>query len=102
MYQQILSRLATSLQKPLPEPRRLFHGRGHMFEGLEHVNIDFFPPVLLITGYKPIVELQALIDAIRALDVSNQIKSVVCQQRSSKGAPAEWIWGEKYEVLTVE
>ena len=102
MYQQILSRLATSLQKPLLEPRRLFHGRGHMFEGLEHVNIDFFPPVLLITGYKPIVELQALIDAIKALDVSNQIKSVVCQRRSSKGAPAEWMWGEKYEVLTVE
>ena len=66
MYQQILSRLALSLQNPLPEPRRLFHGRGHMFEGLEHVNIDFFPPVLLLTGYKPIDELQELIDGTYA------------------------------------
>lgn len=102
MYQPIYNRLTTSLQNALPEPRRLFHGRGHMFEGLEHINIDFFPPVLLITGYKPIDELQALVDTIRELDVRDQIKSVVYQQRSSKGAPSEWVWGEKYEVLTVE
>jgi 23S rRNA (cytosine1962-C5)-methyltransferase len=31
---------------------RLFHGRGQLTPGLEHIVVDFFPPTLLITIYK--------------------------------------------------
>ncbi len=31
---------------------RLFHGRGNLYPGLEHVVVDYYPPTLLITLYK--------------------------------------------------
>ena len=33
------------------ESRRLMHGRGGFFEGWEHVAIDWFTPVILVTFY---------------------------------------------------
>lgn len=35
------------------EARRLFHGRGHCFDGLDDLVIDIFPPVIMITLYRP-------------------------------------------------
>jgi 23S rRNA (cytosine1962-C5)-methyltransferase len=33
---------------------RLFHGRGGRFPGCEHLALDVFPPVLLLTSFKPL------------------------------------------------
>jgi len=30
---------------------RIFHGRGGVFSGCEHLTLDWFPPVLLLTSY---------------------------------------------------
>lgn len=30
---------------------RVFHGRGHMYPGCEHLTLDYFPPVWLLTSY---------------------------------------------------
>ena len=48
------------------ECQRLFHGRGHAYDGLEYVNIDWLPPVILITVYKE-VDTQALQDLATSL-----------------------------------
>lgn len=32
--------------------RRIFHGRGGCFPGYEHITLDWFPPVLLLTSFK--------------------------------------------------
>jgi 23S rRNA (cytosine1962-C5)-methyltransferase len=41
------------IDKPnnLIETQRLFHGRGHAYPGLEHVNIDWIFPAIIITLY---------------------------------------------------
>lgn len=38
---------------PPPEARRLLHGRGCCFPGLEALTIDWYPPVLFATCYRP-------------------------------------------------
>ncbi|MDP2549140.1 class I SAM-dependent methyltransferase [Oceanobacter sp. 4_MG-2023] len=34
------------------EAQRLFHGRGHSEPGFEHINIDWYAPLLLVTVYR--------------------------------------------------
>jgi 23S rRNA (cytosine1962-C5)-methyltransferase len=36
------------------DAQRLFHGRGGLFPGCEHLALDAFPPVLLLTSFKPL------------------------------------------------
>jgi len=38
------------------DAQRLFHGRGGLFPGCEHLALDVFPPVLLLTAFKPLDE----------------------------------------------
>ncbi|QLE85085.1 SAM-dependent methyltransferase [Shewanella sp. Scap07] len=45
---------------------RLFHGRGCCYPGSEHINLDFFPPVVLLTSFKELDE-QALEQAHSAI-----------------------------------
>jgi len=48
--------------------QRLFHGRGGRFPGCEHLALDAFPPVLLLTSFKPLDDaaLAAVGDALAA------------------------------------
>ncbi|GIU53460.1 MULTISPECIES: class I SAM-dependent methyltransferase [Shewanella] len=45
---------------------RVFHGRGGRFEGFEHLCLDWFKPVLLLTSFKELSEAErfTLTDAI--------------------------------------
>ncbi|QDO83616.1 SAM-dependent methyltransferase [Shewanella psychropiezotolerans] len=36
------------------EVNRLFHGRGGLYPGAEHICLDWYPPVLLLTSFKPL------------------------------------------------
>ncbi len=51
-----IDRLAQHLHQSHPgdEAGRLFHGRGCLFPGLEQIALDWYPPVLLLTAFKPI------------------------------------------------
>lgn len=50
--QALLDAIATMA---LPtDAQRLFHGRGGRFPGSEHLALDAFPPVLLLTSFKPL------------------------------------------------
>ncbi|PLX75619.1 MAG: SAM-dependent methyltransferase [Desulfuromonas sp.] len=44
----ILSRKTENISD---QPRRLFHGRGRTLPGYEFINIDWYPPLVLITLY---------------------------------------------------
>ncbi|MCG9696319.1 class I SAM-dependent methyltransferase [Shewanella sp. Isolate11] len=48
------------------DAERLFHGRGGMFPESEHLCLDWFPPVLLLTSFKEITqdEVTRLTEAI--------------------------------------
>ena len=86
----IVERLIQVFAEEVPAPRRIFHGRGHFHPGLEHLALDWFPPLLLITAYEPLAEGDetVLLEAIEAADVRQQVQQVLLQHRFTTGAPA--------------
>ena len=97
----VASRLQSALAHVQTDARRLFHGRGQQFPGLEHICIDWYPPVLLVTAYQPIACLDAIIAAARLADVHHQVKSIIHQRRYETGAPADCAWGEPMDTCIV-
>jgi len=82
------------------DARRLFHGRGHCYPGLEHINLDLLPPVVLITLYAPEspARIQALVEGVAARD---GVEGVLVQHRHQPGAPTEIGWGSVPESLVI-
>ncbi|WP_448213641.1 class I SAM-dependent methyltransferase [Colwellia sp. MEBiC06753] len=78
----------------LSQSQRLFHGRGHAFEGLEHVCIDWFEPILLITLYKEESDDWLLAIGQQFSQLIPACKSVHVQHRWRKLAPVERILGD--------
>lgn len=83
------------------EVRRLFHGRGRCFEGLEQLTCDWVEGQLIVNVFKPVDELfmQALKNGLVALSeteiwVEKKGQSIVIQHRYAEGAPSEIILGE--------
>lgn len=52
--QVILDTCAVRAREAAGEARRLFHGRGRCHPGFEHVCIDRFPPLVLVTLFRPL------------------------------------------------
>lgn len=79
------------------ECQRIFHGRGHAYKGLEHVNIDWLPPVVLVTLYEE-VEQNWLIELANKLQqLLPESISIQAQFRCRKLAPTEVLLGEKID-----
>ena len=93
LYDPIKSKLDSGFASKQVDAKRLFHGRGHLYEGLEHINIDWYPPVLLVTAYDEVQSIDDLKAIITEADKSDQIKSVILQRRSTRGAPSEVLAG---------
>ena len=87
----------------LEQAQRLFHGRGHAYQGFEHISIDWLSPVILITLFSP--ESEKNIN-----DLSNFIrtkiphcKSVQVQYRHELSGPIKLVWGEEIShVIALE
>jgi len=88
--------------KGVEQCRRLLHGRGHTYQGLEHVSIDWLPPVVLITIYKE--EDRNNLDSMVELLQSRlpDCRSVQVQYRCRHMSPTELLWGEEVAELVVE
>lgn len=84
------------------EALRIFHGRGQLYPGLEHVCIDWFKPLVLITAYSEIVAAEELAEQIIAADKLSQVKSIILQKRYQRGAPSELLFGDELPVLIVQ
>ncbi len=82
--------------------RRLFHGRGHAYPGYEHLNIDWLPPVALITLYREVERgwLESLADELMAQMPG--CRSLQVQYRCRPRAPFELLRGEAVDELVVE
>ena len=75
------------------ESQRLFHGRGELFKDHQHINIDIFPPHLLITLYRP--ESQEALDRLMRdlVTLIPRLEGIIVQRRHKRGAPSEILWG---------
>jgi len=94
-YGPFLERLAAVLSEDNAGPCRVFHGRGHAYPGLEHLNVDWYPPVLLLSFHQEPERPEALVQPILAVDTRQQIRSLVLQHRRRQGARASVLWGEE-------
>ncbi|NRD73643.1 class I SAM-dependent methyltransferase [Shewanella sp. VB17] len=81
------------------EVNRLFHGRGGIYPGMEHVCLDWFPPVLLLTSFKSLAEddLVLAMDRLSQLwdeqDTVNGSMNLVYQYRNSGQTHTEVLAG---------
>jgi len=101
LYQPLLKRLGEFFRAQQPDARRIFHGRGRCYPGLEHVVVDWYAPVVLITVFDEFADCELLLEAIRESDGLDQIEGVVLQRRSELGAPSQLLWGKSAESFTV-
>ena len=62
---------------------RLFHGRGGRHPGCEHLVLDAFPPVLVLTSFQPLDEA-----ALQALDTALLARWAQIGQ----GQPLNWVY----------
>lgn len=101
-----LENIANSIQIPknqseLLQVQRLFHGRGHAFAGLEHLVIDWLPPVVLITLYKSesVDKIKQLADYL--ISILPVCTSVQVQHRHQLAGEIDLVRGELIKELIV-
>ncbi len=76
------------------DAQRLFHGRGHAYPNLSHVNVDWLSPVILITLYQA-VDSEWLTKQATALQaLIKECRSVQVQHRYEKFSPTQVLLGE--------
>lgn len=89
--------IAEEILRHLPqagESRRLFHGRGQCFAGFDHLVIDYYPPIVLVTLYRErpqewLKEMTELL--LSALPARPQ--GILLQERFRSGAPSRLLMG---------
>ena len=76
----------------LKQAQRIFHGRGHAYEGLNHVTVDWLSPVILITLFakEPITVINHLTEELR--DRFPQADIVLLQHRYLSHGPIDEIY----------
>ena len=90
---------------PAPEEtRRLFHGRGRCWPGLEQITVDWLQGVLLVALFRQPepAELDELKSMLLALCQSpawqrSQAHGLLLQHRYLPDSPGEWLLGEPME-----
>lgn len=87
--------LSQYTSQDLQQTRRLFHGRGHAYPGLEHLCIDWLPPVALIITYKEVDQKRLDEIAQQLIQSLPQCKSVQVQFRCRNKAPYQLLLGEQ-------
>jgi len=85
------------------ESQRLFHGRGQAFQDFEGINIDWYPPVILISVYREGYTQWLDTIADRLMDTIPESQSVLVQYRYCRRDSFEHIRGKRIsELITLE
>ena len=75
------------------EPTRLFHGRGHCFEGYADITVDWFAPYLLVSAYGDDVAGPRRLAARLAAAIPEQ-RGVCLQARDGRQTRTEIVSGQ--------
>jgi 23S rRNA (cytosine1962-C5)-methyltransferase len=74
--------------------RRLFHGRGGCFPGLEAVTVDWFPPAAVVTLFEPApARWLGLLEEGLGEILGGQLGCLLVQHRHRPGAPWQVVRG---------
>ncbi|MDM3870368.1 class I SAM-dependent methyltransferase [Porticoccus sp. W117] len=88
LQKSALQQLIEQLDTHGSDSKRLFHGRGHCYSGLEWLTLDWHPPVLVATLYQQPdqQQLQALRESLAELQLP-----VFVQYRYGQQLQSEWL-----------
>jgi len=81
------------------EFKRLFHGRGGLYEEWKHLTIDSIDEILNVALYTQNVLENELIEMLKEFVSNSRHKTVVIQRRYIKGSPSEVVIGDLKEDL---
>jgi len=85
------------------EFKRLFHGRGGLYDGYKHLSIDSIDTILSIALYAPDENEEELLLMCQEFIQTSRHTSIVLQRRFLKGSPSEVIVGQiQDDVFVVE
>jgi 23S rRNA (cytosine1962-C5)-methyltransferase len=85
----------------LSECQRLFHGRGHAYPNLAHINVDWLAPVVLITLYQEVNSTWLMEQAKALNELVADCQSIQVQHRYLKFAPTEVLLGSEVNKTVV-
>ncbi|MDD2652280.1 MAG: class I SAM-dependent methyltransferase [Sulfurimonas sp.] len=76
------------------EFKRIFHGRGGLFEGWKHLTIDSIDTILNVALFMQDEKEEELLAMLKEFVASSRFTTLVIQRRYLKGAPSEVLMGE--------
>ena len=101
-FDNILHHLRANEDELTSEFKRLFHGRGGLYEGFKHLSIDSIDNILSVALYFDENNEDELIEMLKEYISLSRHNTIVIQRRYLKGSPSEIIVGEVIEPLHVE
>ncbi|WP_434558838.1 class I SAM-dependent methyltransferase [Pseudomonas sp. R1-6] len=106
--QTLQSHLSTALGSVPDETRRLFHGRGRCWPGLEQITVDWLQGVVLVSLFKEPdpTQLDDLFTMLRALAASpawqhSGAHTLAVQYRYLPDSLTQWLVGEPIDEWTL-
>jgi len=84
--QALLNAIAT-MAMPI-DAERIFHGRGGLYPGCEHWVLDAFPPVLVLTSFKPVTQEE--LETVQA-SLSQRWAQI------APNAPLNWVFQNRHD-----
>lgn len=81
--------------------KRLFHGRGGLYDGWKHLIIDSIDTILSVALYDEEVREVKFLEMLKEFTSDTRYKTIVLQRRYLRGSPSEIIIGEVAEDLYV-
>lgn len=98
---ELLANLVVPEDNSKPEAQRIFHGRGHAYNHLNHITIDWLQPLILITLFAPINQNDSTQLVNELLDRFDECKSIQVQHRYQANWLVECIYGKPITQLEV-
>ena len=97
----IYTHLLQKTENTTEEFQRLFHGRGGLYEGWNHLTVDSIDDILSVALYFEKENEAQLLEMLKTFTSNTRYKTLVVQRRYLKGAPSEVLIGELDEDLYV-
>lgn len=98
-WDSLLEQVEIKLSEAGADSRRLFHGRGRCYPGLEQVCVDSFAPALLVTFFEEHEGEAELCEQLWQLAEPRGYRGLAAQRRYLPGAPVEWPCGQAVAEL---
>lgn len=92
--EQLHKLLEKNAQDTTEEFKRLFHGRGGIYEEWKHLTIDSIDTILSVALYFLEESEDEIVEMLKKFVSSSRYKTLVLQRRYIKGSPSEVIIGE--------